>query len=428
MSGSTLPMPDAVALLSSRTKCGEDIASRFLHEFPTVLANGLAADGSVTISGLGKFKLLTDVDGSVTVDFAPEPSLADAVNEPFAMFESVELADSISEQELDALQEADLKSSVCTSPPVSAPAAQSATPPLVPVDDAKEETDATTETDAKAAPKTEITDVTSDISPSASATAQTPPPVPERYTRATTTENADAHAHPDTHGKSATKDNSEAPALPAAVEVRNRVEVAHSYDTPVPVRLEPESEVAIRQSGHPTLTLVAIAVAACLIGILGGYFLFHQPNIGLPANVEIVEDGILIRNQAVARNNAATTETEAVETDTVSSTIATESTAMTDAEASAEVSGGEVAPSKPVEVTDTVRPGNYLSVMSRRHYGNPKFWVYIYLENKDKIKNPDNLENGMVLVIPPREKYDIDPSSKESLEKAQREAYNILRD
>ena len=77
-------------------------------------------------------------------------------------------------------------------------------------------------------------------------------------------------------------------------------------------------------------------------------------------------------------------------------------------------------------VTDTVKPGNYLSVMSRRHYGNAKFWVYIYLENKDKIKDPDNLENGMVVVIPPAAKYDIDPSSKESLKKADREAYKAM--
>ena len=64
--------------------------------------------------------------------------------------------------------------------------------------------------------------------------------------------------------------------------------------------------------------------------------------------------------------------------------------------------------------------------MSRRHYGNAKFWVYIYLENKDKIKDPDNLENGMVVVIPPAAKYDIDPSSKESLKKADREAYKAM--
>ena len=66
--------------------------------------------------------------------------------------------------------------------------------------------------------------------------------------------------------------------------------------------------------------------------------------------------------------------------------------------------------------------------MARRHYGSAKFWVYIYIENKDEIKDPDNLENGMVIVIPPASKYGIDPSDKESLRNAEREARKVIQE
>ena len=83
----------------------------------------------------------------------------------------------------------------------------------------------------------------------------------------------------------------------------------------------------------------------------------------------------------------------------------------------------EIPATAPAVITDTVAPGNFLTVMSRRHYGKPDFWVYIYLENKDKIADPDNLANGLVLVIPPREKYGIDPANPESVKKARQEAW-----
>jgi nucleoid-associated protein YgaU len=77
-------------------------------------------------------------------------------------------------------------------------------------------------------------------------------------------------------------------------------------------------------------------------------------------------------------------------------------------------------PTTPAKVvTDTVRPGRFLATMARRHYGNYKFWVYIYLENRDKIPNPDNLPAGTVLVIPPAEKYGIDASDPASVSRAE---------
>lgn len=53
--------------------------------------------------------------------------------------------------------------------------------------------------------------------------------------------------------------------------------------------------------------------------------------------------------------------------------------------------------------TYVVRNRDVLSDIALKFYGDPTRWEEIYLANKDKIgKDPDRLEVGMVLVIPPR--------------------------
>lgn len=74
----------------------------------------------------------------------------------------------------------------------------------------------------------------------------------------------------------------------------------------------------------------------------------------------------------------------------------------------------------------TVTSDSYLSNISRKYYGHYLFWVYIYIENKDKIKDPNNLPVGIQIVIPPASKYGIDRNDAESLSKAQRIATDLL--
>lgn len=77
-------------------------------------------------------------------------------------------------------------------------------------------------------------------------------------------------------------------------------------------------------------------------------------------------------------------------------------------------------------VLDTIQERRFLATMSRRHYGGrPEFWIYIYEENRDKIKDPGKVSVGTVLIIPPREKYGIDPSSPESRAKARQRALEL---
>ena len=80
-----------------------------------------------------------------------------------------------------------------------------------------------------------------------------------------------------------------------------------------------------------------------------------------------------------------------------------------------------------IPVTEVVKPGIFLTTISLKHYGHRTFWVYIYEENKMKIKNPNNVPIGTVLVIPDPDKYGINSGNKESVDKAKALAAEILK-
>lgn len=81
--------------------------------------------------------------------------------------------------------------------------------------------------------------------------------------------------------------------------------------------------------------------------------------------------------------------------------------------------------SKKVEQTFKVTNTAYLSNISRKFYGHYAFWVYIYLDNKDIITDPDNLPVGAELRIPAPEKYGIDKNNPESIKRAEIKALEI---
>ena len=81
--------------------------------------------------------------------------------------------------------------------------------------------------------------------------------------------------------------------------------------------------------------------------------------------------------------------------------------------------------SKKAERTFKVTNTAYLSNISRKFYGHYAFWVYIYLDNKDIITDPDNLPVGAELRIPAPEKYGIDKNNPESIKRAEIKALEI---
>jgi len=55
---------------------------------------------------------------------------------------------------------------------------------------------------------------------------------------------------------------------------------------------------------------------------------------------------------------------------------------------------------RPITRTYTVRPGDTLSAIAERFYGNPGRWRWIYQANRSKISNPNSIYVGEKLTIP----------------------------
>jgi nucleoid DNA-binding protein len=75
----------------------------------------------------------------------------------------------------------------------------------------------------------------------------------------------------------------------------------------------------------------------------------------------------------------------------------------------------------------TVQKGERLTLIALQEYGHKSFWVYLYLENKNIIKNPDNIPAGLKIKIPSAQKYGIDKNDSAAIKKAEALAKEIIR-
>ena len=373
---------DIAALMQKRVQCGDKIAGSFLHELSQVVALALATDGYLNIDGLGVFRATTDVDGKPNVEFAPAESLATSVNAQFSIFEPVELADDVTEK---TLEEAPVPE------PISMPEPEIAAE--------KEEPAPEPEPEPESEPEFEP-EQKSEQKPEAQTTAKKLPTVNEALGARTI------------RIETPPTIKFETPADPLPVRVEQR--------EPMPVRVEHDQPAPPAAEGHSNLTLVFAAVAALLLGVIigltVGYGLWHTPSVSeIPGAMNTVGT-----DQTVAAADNATA-ADTVEIVTIDAEKVEVNAATADSIAAAREAA--LRSSSTAVVTDTVRAGNFLTKMARRHYGDSKFWIYIYLENKDKIADPDNLPDGLVVTVPPAAKYGIDAADKESVRKAEQLAW-----
>lgn len=385
---------DIAALMQKRVQCGDKIAGSFLHELSQVVALALATDGYLNIDGLGVFRATTDVDGKPNVEFAPAESLATSVNAQFSIFEPVELADDVTEK---TLEEAPVPE------PISMPEPEIAAEKEEPAPEPEPEPESEPEPKPEQTPELEREPEHE----------SEPEPKPETHPIAkklpTVNEALGART---IRIETPPTIKFETPADPLPVRVEQR--------EPMPVRVEHDQPAPSVAEGHSNLTLIFAALAALLLGVIigltVGYGLWHTPSVSeIPGTMNTVGAD----QTAGPANNTRTADT--VEVVTVDAEKVEVNAAIADSIAAAREAA--LRSSSTAVVTDTVRAGNFLTKMARRHYGDSKFWIYIYLENKDKIADPDNLPNGLVVTVPPAAKYGIDAADKESVRKAEQLAW-----
>ena len=302
-----------------------------------------------------------DVDGG-EVRFVADPDTAAAINSAFDCFEAIELADDFDGDE---------------------PVAEDETP------DAAEEEAATT------VDETTGTEDVADESPSDGAE----PEEKESQTDGLEESEADSEeekeedtAEADADDETVAEETAEEETEETAEEAEETVEEEYD-DEPQPKRGGCRFAWGFL-AGFVTAAVVAAVAWSCLFGVV-------KKPLSQPA---VIADD--------------TAKVAAVDSD---STAAVEKSQEQSEEKTAEPEKESKKAEQTFKVTNTA----YLSNISRKFYGHYAFWVYIYLDNKDIITDPDNLPVGAELRIPAPEKYGIDKNNPESIRRAEIKALEI---
>ena len=409
---SKVTFPELVDAVAAANDCPKRVSEMFLKELFTVISDALRNGESVRVRGLGLFKL-TNVEARKSVNvntgeemeipshrkvtFVPEKGLADAINAPFAGFETVVLDDSLTEEELQRLVAED-------EPQV--PEAASAELWLA-------QDEATEPEPAEEAGKLQ---------------AETPKPPMIEIKPEDTPELADEKVEDTKPSDDCEEDMNDnryieknatdemRPPVPNTPEV---IQPAYSGDYNIPEDDDEEEYVPERAHSSRNDGFVrgfiwgALTMFALYLVVGGSYYMWQhmetQKIIDTARGTDSIagEEAIDELIEATAPSESPQPEPQAAPSEGEAATAAPEA--------------AKPAPESPKAkepVYDEVTERQFLSKIATKHYGHPDFWVYIYEENRDIIKNPNTIAPGTRVVVPPAEKYGIDKKNKGSLRAA----------
>lgn len=397
-----IPFHELASLLAANCNISDGEAEEFIKSFFDLISQSLTDGEQVKIKGIGVFSITGNHDNPVS--FIPDAEIADTINAPFSLFEPEIINEAVSNEELKAVdaQESSTTqsaehSNIDNVPKPDGSADNNQEPPTVTqqsVERPNEERPAVIADETK--PDDEIA---SEIKPSAEST------------------------HVDTQEENAvTKTDNETRTTSAAT-------VETSAQHPIvqtPIFPEDEPEEYIEEENQQGSTnhgfgkgfflglIVGLAIGACGVYFAIDY-LFPITPVATETETAIEENALPEISPDEIPDTSADTATN--------DTLATAAPATVDS--TQDNSAKPIADTTKEPVKDTVKAGYLLHDMAKKHYGNKCFWVYIYEENKSIISNPNRVRPGLVLVIPPAEKYGIN-SSDASIRTANEKAGKIL--
>lgn len=382
----TVNLSQLITRLSKITGADSNTCRRFVREFFDTLAECLAEGETVTVKGLGTFMKSSEpgADGNPRVLFEPDSTLAEEVNHAFSMFEAVELAEGITEADLEPAPEAEPEAE-----PKPEPVAEAEPEP-----EAEPKPAAAAETDLEPAPEPEANQ---EPKPEKPEKAQLPPPIEEEE---------EEEPKPE-------------PVRVAFVpkEIEKEEEIVPSF--PEDEDGEDAEPLAMPEPKRSKVWMWILGIGLAL-GIVGG-----------------LAAGLLIDVTPETLREDLATAVDSTATDSVAMPVAEP---QPDAEPAARPEAPQQQASAPAPPTpapaatqapaaepvyETVSSTNYLSSMARRHYGAQIFWVYIYEANADKLGDPDKIAPGTRLVIPPKSTLPNNGEGTEARNIAQRKANEI---
>lgn len=489
---------ELAAMMAESTSTTKRVCELFLKDLFATISQSLIDGESVKVKGLGTFKVMQvkprkstnvhtgkdiQVAGYRKVTFTPDKALAEAINQPFAQFESVFLDDAVTDEQLAEIdkqhpsaisEQPEVKEEQSPAPPETEQKVEIVEEPVAeePVSlDAEEmpaaplpfelpemtEAAPAPEPDAlfEPMPEDDFRQVEKPKAP-----AQPGKPAMEEHVRKSP---AMAQPLPDKPAKP------EKPVEPAKPKLeRKPMLVGRPIDGPSQPTPEPEKPEETAPNRHfyrpeprnaytPTPEQIEEAERKhdqrcnwlwILLGLLGAALLLWAITRGCSdSNAEqheqevvaadtIVGDGDEVVEAKVEPKPEANPEPKVEPKPEAKPEVKPEPKPEPKPEAKPEPKPEAKPETKPAdkhaakgEVTDVVTSQIVLTTLSEKHYGSPWFWVYIYEENVARgiINNPNNIRPGTRVVIPPADKYGINPKDKASLKKAQLKSMEYLK-
>ena len=379
-----ISFPDLVGLLSSKMNITKKEAETFLKEFFTVSTEIITSGEELRINGLGLFKPIwveargsiniqtgepVEIPGHYKLSFIPDKVLREAVNAPFSSFSVEVLNDHVPIEDMTAVpsQDIDENNDICNTENVE-------------LQDSKE--------------------------------------IREKEEEDEPMEPAHEYIQED---KSADEESSESTVSSQEIEKFQEEIIQPESETKVEEKEEDCYEDYLRKSASRKSFWwgVLSAFGIIIICLAGGIFFMGNDS---PYVVKIGEYTLSLGKQSIdsrPMNNNPESVVLPENKDTLSE-MEKDSVLKDSVISASPLAAPEVKP-----VIETIRSGVFLTTLARKYFGHKAFWVYIYEENKDVIKNPNQVPIGTRLTIPSASKYDIDANNRTSVEKAKALAAKI---
>lgn len=379
-----------ITRLAKVTATDPNTARLFLRGFFATIEDALADGETVEIKGIGTFRRCDDpaVGTPGTVGFAPDEEFAAEINRPFAVFEAVELADGLTEEDLEPAPEeipAPEEMPAVATAPAETPAAESAVEkpaaveePAV-VDPAVETPIEETVPEEPALEEEPAEKVPVEAEPKVEAPVEEEHKAPwEIYGKGPFFEE---EKKPETIVETGEKPVTET----AFAKTEPAEEPEADADEPAD---EPEEESG--RSGNRMWIWIAAAgiVLFGVVGYLAAVLATPIPSYG--------DDDY--EPEAVATDTATLSETVAEP-----AVGAEPEPTPAPAQAVEPTPAPQPAPAAKEPRYDTVTSKRYLAIMAREYYGKSIYWVFIYEANADKLADPNKVSPGTRVLIPDKE-------------------------
>lgn len=489
-----LTIQELATLLS--VKSGKDVyeTERFIREFITVVSEGLFSDKMVKVKGLGTFKIVLVEDReSIHVNtgerilipahykcsFLPDNELKELVNRPFSIFETTEIGDAASFQDMEMADDSDeddvdsdlesdanedgedlsLPKSSVTESRINGLLDKEMTEELADPEDLPEIHSPEEALTVDKQPNGQIDTVDSPVSD------DSPEEVSEPYNEETIemenlkeedtievedsinmveTLSEEIDESPEAELASEVVDtipdlqaNELTPEIESSSQVdnqdkekeqiENREEIIRaklaSLSAKDPVAfVAPEAKPKKRRKhGHTaTKTFFYIIVGGLLVTASVALFFYFQSLEVRNAVPIMIESVSAIPTETPAPTDSVFDESDSIpsnEKDSVPEVVS-------------EPQGTMQTEQVKTKYMDTVviQTGDRLTLISLKYYGHKIFWVYLYLANKESIPNPNSVAIGTQIHIPVPETYNIDANDEQSIRKAAALQTEILKE